>query len=113
MEVIHGAGLALVGLAAGLAGKRNLDCNRTLDRNGASVPAGDFRPGSRVDLHHKDLGNMLTAARAARVSLPPGGLAAELTGPLRARAGGSLDHSALLLAVQALAGREDETWSPT
>lgn len=91
---------ALDVLAGGLAG------NRILDRKRASMLAGDFTPGFRVDLHHKDLGNLLATARAAGVSLPLGGLVAELMAALRARGGGSLDHSALLLLVQAMSGRD-------
>lgn len=106
VKAIQGEGLALVGLAAGLAG------NRTLDRNRAPTPAGDFRLDFRVDPQRKDLGDMLTAARAAGVSVPLGGLAVEMAGPMRARDGGALEDSALLLVVQALAGRRDETWSP-
>ncbi|MDA8298028.1 MAG: 2-hydroxy-3-oxopropionate reductase [Actinomycetota bacterium] len=91
---------ALDVLAGGLAG------NRILDRKRASMLAGDFKPGFRVDLHHKDLGNLLATAREAGVSLPLGGLVAELMAALRARGGGSLDHSALLLLVQAMSGRD-------
>ncbi|MDA8289275.1 MAG: 2-hydroxy-3-oxopropionate reductase [Actinomycetota bacterium] len=91
---------ALDVLAGGLAG------NRILDRKRASMLAGDFTPGFRVDLHHKDLGNLLATAREVGVSLPLGGLVAELMAALRARGGGSLDHSALLLLVQAMSGRD-------
>jgi 2-hydroxy-3-oxopropionate reductase len=90
---------ALDVLAGGLAG------NKVLDRKRASMLARDFRPGFRVDLHHKDLGNMLATARRAGVPLPLGALVAELMAALRARGGGSLDHSALLLLVEELAGR--------
>ncbi len=90
---------ALDVLAGGLAG------NKILDRKRASMLARDFRPGFRVDLHHKDLGIMLATAREAGVSLPLGGLVAQLMAALRARGGGSLDHSALLLLVEELAGR--------
>ncbi len=91
---------ALDVLAGGLAG------NWILDRKRASMLAGDFTPGFRVDLHHKDLGNLLATAREVGVSLPLGGLVAELMAALRARGGGSLDHSALLLLVQAMSGRD-------
>ncbi len=91
---------ALDVLAGGLAG------NRILDRKRVSMLAGDFTPGFRVDLHHKDLGNLLATAREVGVSLPLGGLVAELMAALRARGGGSLDHSALLLLVQAMSGRD-------
>lgn len=88
-------------LAGGLAG------NRVLDRKRAAMLERDFRPGFRVDLHHKDLGNLLATSRQVGVALPLGGLLAELMAALRARGGGSLDHSALLLLVEDLAGRGD------
>jgi 2-hydroxy-3-oxopropionate reductase len=90
---------ALDVLAGGLAG------NKILDRKRASMLARDFRPGFRVDLHHKDLGNLLVTAREAGVPLPLGGLVAQLMAALRARGGGALDHSALVLLVEELAGR--------
>lgn len=93
---------ALEVLAGGLAG------NKILERKRASMVAHDFHPGFRVDLHHKDLGIMLQTAREVGVALPLGGLVAELMASLRARGGGSLDHSALLLLVEALAGRGGE-----
>ncbi|RBY76826.1 2-hydroxy-3-oxopropionate reductase [Geodermatophilus sp. TF02-6] len=86
-------------LAGGLAG------NRILDRKAAGMIAREFRPGFRVDLHHKDLGIVTSAAREAGVAIPVGALVAQLMGALRAEGHGSLDHSALLLLVEQLSGR--------
>jgi 2-hydroxy-3-oxopropionate reductase len=86
-------------LAGGLAG------NRILDRKGASMIARKFEPGFRIDLHHKDLGIVTSAAREAGVAIPLGALVAQLMGALRAQGHGSLDHSALLLGVEQLSGR--------
>jgi 2-hydroxy-3-oxopropionate reductase len=86
-------------LAGGLAG------NRILDRKAAGMIARQFTPGFRVDLHHKDLGIVTSAAREAGVALPVGALVAQLMGALRAEGHGSLDHSALLLLVEQLSGR--------
>ena len=44
-------------LAGGLAG------SRILERKAASMLAGNFEPGFRIDLHHKDMGIVTTAAR--------------------------------------------------
>ncbi|WP_228004997.1 NAD(P)-dependent oxidoreductase [Amycolatopsis sp. YIM 10] len=85
-------------LAGGLAG------NRILDRKAAGMIAGDYTPGFRVDLHHKDLGIVTSAAREAGVAIPLGALTAQLMGALRARGHGSLDHSALRLLVEELSG---------
>ena len=87
-------------LAGGLAG------NRILDRKASGMIAHRFDPGFRVDLHHKDLGIVMESARAAGVILPVGSLVAQLMGSLRARGHGGLDHTALLLGVEALSGRD-------
>jgi 2-hydroxy-3-oxopropionate reductase len=86
-------------LAGGLAG------NRILDRKAAGMIAREFTPGFRVDLHHKDLGIVTSAAREAGVAIPLGAVVAQLMGALRADGHGSLDHSALLLLVEQLSGR--------
>lgn len=86
-------------LAGGLAG------NRILDRKAASMAARKFEPGFRVDLHHKDMGIVVAAAREAGVAIPLGAMTAQLMGALRAEGHGSLDHSALLLLVEQLSGR--------
>jgi 2-hydroxy-3-oxopropionate reductase len=87
-------------LAGGLAG------NRILDRKAASMLARDFRPGFRVDLHHKDMGIALSSARSAGVALPVTGLVAQLVASARALGHGSLDHSALLRVIEEISGRQ-------
>jgi 2-hydroxy-3-oxopropionate reductase len=86
-------------LAGGLAG------NRILDRKAASMVAREFKPGFRVDLHHKDMGIILAAARQAGVAIPLGAHTAQLMQSLRQLGHGDLDHSALLLLVERLSGR--------
>jgi 2-hydroxy-3-oxopropionate reductase len=86
-------------LAGGLAG------NRILDLKAATMLGREFQPGFRIDLHHKDMGIALSAARAAGVALPVTGLVAQLVSAARAMGHGSLDHSALLKVVEELSGR--------
>jgi 2-hydroxy-3-oxopropionate reductase len=86
-------------LAGGLAG------NRILDRKATSMAARQFTPGFRVDLHHKDMGIILAAAREAGVAIPLGAHTAQLMQSLRQLGHGDLDHSALLLLVEQLSGR--------
>jgi 2-hydroxy-3-oxopropionate reductase len=88
-------------LAGGLAG------NTVLDRKAASMLAREFKPGFRIDLHHKDMGIALATARTAGVSLPVTGVVAQLVASARAMGHGSLDHSALLTVIEALSGRDD------
>ncbi|NBE92935.1 NAD(P)-dependent oxidoreductase [Nonomuraea sp. KC401] len=85
-------------LAAGLAGSRILDLKRhTMVRR-------EFAPGFRIDLHHKDMGIAVAAAREAGVSLPLTGQIAQLMAAARAQGHGSLDHSALLKVIERLNG---------
>ncbi|NHN56942.1 2-hydroxy-3-oxopropionate reductase [Calidifontibacter sp. DB0510] len=90
-------------LAGGLAG------NRILDNKAASMVAREFNPGFRVDLHHKDMGIVTSAAREAGVAIPLGAVTAQLMGSLRQLGHGDLDHSALLLLVEQLSGRTKDT----
>jgi 2-hydroxy-3-oxopropionate reductase len=86
-------------LAGGLAG------NRILDRKASSMIAREFQPGFRVELHHKDLGNLQAAAREAGVVIPLGAVVSQLMASLRAQGDGGLDHTALLKLVEQLSGR--------
>jgi 2-hydroxy-3-oxopropionate reductase len=94
-------------LAGGLAGSRILELKRE------SMLARRFTPGFRIDLHHKDMGIALAAARQAEVSLPMTGLTAQLIAAARAQGYGALDHSALLNVVEDLSGRAFTHPDPT
>jgi 2-hydroxy-3-oxopropionate reductase len=93
------AGLEVLG--GGLAG------STVLARKGTAMRERRFAPGFRVDLHHKDLGIMLDAAREAGAVVPLGALVAQLMAALRAQGDGALDHGALLRGVERLSGRSD------
>ncbi|MFJ7136875.1 2-hydroxy-3-oxopropionate reductase [Streptomyces fungicidicus] len=89
---------ALDVLNGGLAG------STVLTRKKDNFLNRDFRPGFRVDLHHKDMGIATDAARAVGAALPVGAVVAQLVASLRAQGDGGLDHSALLRAVERLSG---------
>ncbi len=93
---------AITVLGGGLAG------STVLQRKAPGMLERRFTPGFRVDLHHKDLGILVDSARNAGVALPLGSHVADLMASLRAQGAGSLDHSALLLQVERLAGRDNE-----
>jgi 2-hydroxy-3-oxopropionate reductase len=97
----HGVdtGAAVKVLAGGLAG------NAILQRKAAGMLARDFKPGFRIDLHHKDMSIVTAAAREAGVVIPLGAVVAQLIGSLKAQGHGGLDHSALLKVVEQLSGR--------
>ena len=90
---------ALDVLGGGLAGSKVLEQKRQklLDRS--------FQPGFRIDLHHKDLGIVTSAAREAGVVLPMGAQLAQLMAHAVAQGDGGLDHSALLRGALRLSGR--------
>jgi 2-hydroxy-3-oxopropionate reductase len=90
---------AVAVLAGGLAG------NRILERKAGNMLAGNFEPGFRIDLHHKDMGIVTAAARERHVVIPLGALTAQLVAAVRAQGDGDLDHSALLRVVERLSGR--------
>ncbi|MDQ6874226.1 MAG: 2-hydroxy-3-oxopropionate reductase [Actinomycetota bacterium] len=86
-------------LAGGLAG------NAILERKAAGMLERKFDPGFRIDLHHKDMGIVTSAARDAGVAIPLGQHVAQLVATVRAQGHGALDHTALLLLVEQLSGR--------
>ncbi|MFL6272297.1 MAG: 2-hydroxy-3-oxopropionate reductase [Actinomycetes bacterium] len=86
-------------LAGGLAG------NAILERTAPGMLARDFTPGFRIELHHKDMGIVTSAAREAGVVVPLGAVVAQLIASLKAQGDGGLDHSALLKLVEQLSGR--------
>ncbi len=90
---------AVTVLVGGLAG------NAILDRKAPGMLARQFAPGFRIDLHHKDMGIVLAAAREAGVAIPLGAVVGQLMAWARAQGDGSLDHSALLRGVERLSGR--------
>lgn len=91
---------ALDVLGGGLAG------STVLARKRESILAGDFRPGFKIDLHHKDLGIVGDAARDVGSAVPAGALVAQLVGALRQQGDGQLDHSALVRGVRRLSGEQ-------
>ncbi len=97
----HGvsATTALEVLRGGLAG------STVLDRKGATMVARDFKPGFRLELHHKDMEIVADAAREAGVAILIGSLAVQLVACAQARGDGALDHSALLRLAVDLSGR--------
>jgi 2-hydroxy-3-oxopropionate reductase len=93
---------ALDVLNGGLAG------STVLSRKKESILAGDFRPGFKIDLHHKDMGIVTDAARNVGAAVPAGALLAQLVAALRQQGDGGLDHSALVRGVRRLSGEKTE-----
>ncbi len=87
-------------IRGGLAG------STVLDAKGPMVLDGNFKPGFRVNLHAKDLGNVLETSRALNVSLPLTAQVMEVMQAMLAGGEGDLDHSALVRHWERLAGVE-------
>jgi 2-hydroxy-3-oxopropionate reductase len=89
---------ALDVLNGGLAG------SAVLTRKKGNFLNREFAPGFRLDLHHKDMGNLLSAARAVGAPMPAASLVADFISALRNAGDGGLDHSALLRNLDRLNG---------
>ena len=87
-------------LGGGLAGAAVLNQKR------GNMLGRTFAPGFRIDLHHKDMGIVSTAARETGLVLPLGTLMAQLMASARANGDGGLDHSGLLRGVERMSGQD-------
>jgi 2-hydroxy-3-oxopropionate reductase len=87
-------------LLGGFAGSKVLEVHgqRMIERN--------FEPGFRVELHQKDLGLALVAARVLGLYLPGTAAAQHLFNACVAMGGQAWDHSAMVRTLEALAVHE-------
>ncbi|MCI0483902.1 MAG: 2-hydroxy-3-oxopropionate reductase [candidate division NC10 bacterium] len=115
-QVIVAINLTAIGEALTLAAKAGLDPerliqalgggmagSRCLEMKGPQIIKGNFQPGFKIDLHYKDLGLIMEAARSLRVPLPTTAIVQELFAALRAKGRGGLDHSAVITLIEDLA----------
>ena len=78
--------------------------SRILEVHGERMIKRSFAPGFRIALHQKDLNLALQGARALGVALPQTANAAQLMQSCAALGHAQADHSALVLALEAMAG---------
>ncbi|MCD7717606.1 MAG: 2-hydroxy-3-oxopropionate reductase [Lachnospiraceae bacterium] len=92
LAVKNGADPELVyqAIRGGLAGSTVLDAKAPM------MMAHNFKPGFRIELHIKDLGNALNAAHATSTSLPLTSQVMEIMQALKNDGCGPEDHSALV-----------------
>jgi 2-hydroxy-3-oxopropionate reductase len=83
--------------------------SRVMDVRGPKVVQGDFTPGFRSRLHHKDLNIVRETARALGCCLPASALAHELFSAMQAQGWGDLDHSAVIRVLESLSNVEVRT----
>jgi 2-hydroxy-3-oxopropionate reductase len=78
--------------------------SRILDVHGERMIERTFDPGFRIALHRKDLDLALDCAKALGVALPNTATARELFNACAAHGGAGWDHSAMVKALEMLAG---------
>ena len=80
--------------------------SRILEVHGERMIKRTFNPGFRIGLHQKDLNLALQGARALGVAPPQTASAAQLMQVCAANGWQNLDHSALVKALELMAGHE-------
>jgi 2-hydroxy-3-oxopropionate reductase len=118
-QIVVALNIAAVGEALVFASKAGADpakvrqalmggfaASRILEVHGERMIKRTFAPGFRIKLHQKDLNLALQGAREIGVSLPQTANAAQLMQACAAHDMGELDHSALVRALELMAGHE-------
>ena len=118
-QIIVALNIAAVGEALLFASKAGADpakvrqalmggfaASRILEVHGDRMVKRTFNPGFRIKLHQKDLNLALQGARELGVSLPQTAGAAQLMQVCAANGMADLDHSALVKALELMAGHE-------
>jgi 2-hydroxy-3-oxopropionate reductase len=118
-QIIVALNIAAVGEALLFASKAGADpakvrqalmggfaSSRILEVHGERMIRRTFDPGFRIRLHQKDLGLALQGARELGVALPQTAGAAQLMQVCAANGMADLDHSALVKALELMAGHE-------
>jgi 2-hydroxy-3-oxopropionate reductase len=118
-QIIVALNIAAVGEALLFASKAGADpakvrqalmggfaASRILEVHGERMIKRTFAPGFRIKLHQKDLSLALAGAREIGVSLPQTANAAQLMQTCAANGMADLDHSALVKALELMAGHE-------
>ena len=118
-QIIVALNIAAVGEALLFASKAGADpakvrqalmggfaASRILEVHGERMVKRTFNPGFRIRLHQKDLNLALQGARELGLSLPQTAGAAQLMQACAANGMADLDHSALVKALELMAGHE-------
>jgi 2-hydroxy-3-oxopropionate reductase len=83
-----------------------LAASRILEVHGERMVKRTFAPGFRIELHQKDLNLALEGARTLGIALPNTSTTQQLFNSCAANGGAKEDHSALVKALERLAGHE-------
>ncbi|GLS45274.1 2-hydroxy-3-oxopropionate reductase [Methylobacterium brachythecii] len=90
-----------------------LATSRILELHGERMIKRTFDPGFRIRLHQKDLNLALEGARSLGMALPATALAQQLFSACVANGGADADHSAMVRALELMAGHEIGEAPPT
>ncbi len=80
--------------------------SRILEVHGDRMVKRTFEPGFRIELHQKDLNLALEGARSLGIALPNTSTTQQLFNSCAAHGGAKEDHSALVRALERMAGHE-------
>ena len=80
--------------------------SRVLEGHGERFLARNFEPGFRTRLQYKDLNIALDAGRAYGAPMPATALVHQLYAAMMARGEANLDHSALIMLLEEMAGQK-------
>lgn len=118
-QIMVACNIAAMGEAMVLAKRAGLDPNvvvnavksglagsAVLQAKAPMVIERRFEPGFRIHLHQKDLRNALLAGEAMKVGLPLTGIVQQMLIALMNQGHGDLDHSAIVLFLEQMAGIE-------
>ena len=116
-QIIVAANIEAVGEALTLVVKAGLDPNTVfeairgglagstvLNAKGPMMIEGNFEPGFRIVLHHKDLNNAILTAKDLGVALPVTSLVQQMIVSLINDGKGNKDHSAIANFIEDMAG---------
>ena len=102
LTLVKKAGLdpstVLEAIQGGLAG------STVLNAKGPMMIEGNFNPGFRIRLHHKDLNNALITAKELGVGLPVTGLVQQMLTSLMNTGKADADHSAIANFIEDMSG---------
>ncbi len=99
-------GLVFDAIRGGLAG------SAVLEAKGAMMLARDYTPGARMEIHIKDLANVIETAHGAGSPVPLAAQVMEMMQALKANGMGQIDHGGLIRFFELLAKVEVKRGSP-
>jgi 2-hydroxy-3-oxopropionate reductase len=118
-QIMVACNIAAMGEALALATRAGLDPevvfnavkgglagSTVLNAKAPMVISRNFQPGFRIALHQKDLRNALLAAESMKVSLPLTSTVQQMLMALMNDGKGNLDHSAIVMFLEKMAGIE-------